>query len=303
MTRHSSTSSSSSAYMPGRVGQPGREPGGAVGQRPRPAARAWRRARPASAPDRPRPRSQAQRAVPHQAHDVDGRGAVEARQVLAERSASPVDALGSPFQPRSGARSVARTSRAGGREAEPVLAHDLQRHALVQLHLVRGVGQRLQVGVRVHVGEPGQTTSPSTSIVRRAGSSSAPTATMRSPRMPTSARNHGLPVPSITRPPRMARSSIRGCRGGTRRAARRPYTEPGQQPAVDAQHDAGDERRLVRGQERHRRGDLLRRAHAADGIPARHRSSTSGSDSSRLPQAAVRMVPGDTAFMRMPWRP
>ena len=44
--------------------------------------------------------------------------------------------------------------------------------------------------------------------------------------------------------------------------------EAGQQAAVDAQHLAGDERRLVGGQERDRRGDLLGRADAAQRIPA-----------------------------------
>ena len=54
---------------------------------------------------------------------------------------------------------------------------------------------------------PGATYLPLASTRRLAEAFSRfPTATMRSPRTPTSARNHGAPVPSTTRPPAMIRS-------------------------------------------------------------------------------------------------
>src|SRR5205085_11014015 len=50
--------------------------------------------------------------------------------------------------------------------------------------------------------KPGQTSSPSASITRAAGSvARRPAAATRPSAMPTSAVNHGLPAPSTTRPP------------------------------------------------------------------------------------------------------
>src|SRR5689334_20215919 len=58
---------------------------------------------------------------------------------------------------------------------------------------------------------PGQTKRPPASITRAAGSApSRPTAATRPSAIPTSAPNHGLPAPSITRPPRISTSSISG---------------------------------------------------------------------------------------------
>ena len=55
--------------------------------------------------------------------------------------------------------------------------------------------------------KPGATTSPLASITRFAfPSGTRPTATIRSPGIATSPRNHGLPVPSTIRPLRMTRS-------------------------------------------------------------------------------------------------
>src|SRR5688572_8741949 len=55
--------------------------------------------------------------------------------------------------------------------------------------------------------KPGATTAPRASIRRRAGApSSRPIAAIRSPRIPTSARNQGAPLPSTTRPFAMTRS-------------------------------------------------------------------------------------------------
>src|SRR5207247_8958209 len=58
--------------------------------------------------------------------------------------------------------------------------------------------------------KPGHTNSPSASMVRSAASLDRwPTAAMRSPTMPTSARTHGLPVPSINLPPLIKMSNTR----------------------------------------------------------------------------------------------
>ena len=55
--------------------------------------------------------------------------------------------------------------------------------------------------------KPGATTSREASMRRAAGASfRSPTAAMRSPAMPTSARNQAAPVPSTTRPPARIRS-------------------------------------------------------------------------------------------------
>src|SRR5581483_6525189 len=56
--------------------------------------------------------------------------------------------------------------------------------------------------------KPGVTTSPSASIVRFAAPSTRPTAATRPFRIPTSAVNDGIPVPSTTRPPFTTRSNI-----------------------------------------------------------------------------------------------
>src|SRR6266550_1975322 len=55
---------------------------------------------------------------------------------------------------------------------------------------------------------PGATTRPAASIVSRASSVTAPTATIRPARTPTSARRPGAPVPSTTVPPLITQSSI-----------------------------------------------------------------------------------------------
>jgi hypothetical protein len=55
--------------------------------------------------------------------------------------------------------------------------------------------------------KPGARYFPAASTRRFADAFSRfPTAAIRSPRMPTSPRNHGAPVPSTTRPPEMIRS-------------------------------------------------------------------------------------------------
>src|SRR2546429_6964800 len=54
---------------------------------------------------------------------------------------------------------------------------------------------------------PGATTRPDASIVRVAGSSISPMATMRPSRIPTSARRRAVPVPSMTLPPAIFTSS------------------------------------------------------------------------------------------------
>src|SRR5579875_1080237 len=56
--------------------------------------------------------------------------------------------------------------------------------------------------------KPGATVRSLASTVRRAGSSSAPTCTIRPPLIPTSARLGGAPVPSITVPSRIRTSSM-----------------------------------------------------------------------------------------------
>src|ERR1700674_1161602 len=57
---------------------------------------------------------------------------------------------------------------------------------------------------------PGVTTLPVASMTLAASPGTSPIATTRSPWMPTSARWRVAPVPSITSPPRITRSSIRG---------------------------------------------------------------------------------------------
>ena len=121
-----------------------------------------------------------------------------------------------------------------------------------------------------------------------------PTATMRSPRTPTSARNHGLPAPSMTRPPRKQRSStVRSPRRGSRRAARRPCAQARPAARRRREHHAGDEGRLVGGEEaapprpprpacRCGRADTSARRAPARRARARRRSS----------QAAVRIGAG-----------
>ena len=88
--------------------------------------------------------------------------------------------------------------------------------------------------------KPGQTKSPSASITRSAGSSTRPTAAIRPPAMPTSARYQGLPAPSITRPPRISTSSKLGLVVGreVRDELARHLRVAGEQAAVDAQHVA-----------------------------------------------------------------
>jgi hypothetical protein len=54
--------------------------------------------------------------------------------------------------------------------------------------------------------KPGATARPVASITRSALPAVAPTATIRSSRMATSATTGGLPEPSKTVPPRMSRS-------------------------------------------------------------------------------------------------
>ena len=84
---------------------------------------------------------------------------------------------GSSFQPASWRAQLLEHLVGDRRVAQPVLAEHLERHALVHLRLVRRVREQLEVGVRVHVDEPGQTNRPSASIVRAAGSPpSRPTA-------------------------------------------------------------------------------------------------------------------------------
>src|SRR5260370_15984508 len=56
--------------------------------------------------------------------------------------------------------------------------------------------------------KPGATTRPDASIVRAAGSSLSPMATMRPSRIPTSASRRAAPVPSMTLPPAIFMSSM-----------------------------------------------------------------------------------------------
>ena len=91
--------------------------------------------------------------------------------------------------------------------AELAFAEDLGGDALADLALGVAVFQQHVVGMRVHVDEAGRDDSPLASISRLAvAGGTRPTATMRSPRMATSPRNHGLPVPSTILPLRMTRS-------------------------------------------------------------------------------------------------
>ena len=71
--------------------------------------------------------------------------------------------------------------------------------------------------------KPGATTWSAASIRRRAVAfERSPTAAMRSPAMPTSARNQGAPVPSTTRPPAITRSSVPVVATGSSGEARAP---------------------------------------------------------------------------------
>ncbi len=59
---------------------------------------------------------------------------------------------------------------------------------------------------------PGTTYRPSSSITRSpVAFDRSPTAAIRPPRIPMSARNHGFPVPSSTRPPRSTMSKLWFC--------------------------------------------------------------------------------------------
>ena len=128
-------------------------------------------------------------------------------------------------------------------------------------------------------------------------------ATMRSPRTPTSARYQGLPAPSTTRAPRKQRSSIAQTSASrlSTSSSSAMRTWPGREPAVDREHGAGHERRLVGGQEEHgRRPPRPACRCARAGYQRASRSSRSGSRATRSSQAAVRIEPGATALARTP---
>ena len=55
--------------------------------------------------------------------------------------------------------------------------------------------------------KPGVTTAPSASITRFAASVTRPIRAIRPPEIATSAEKPGIPLPSITRPPRITRSN------------------------------------------------------------------------------------------------
>ena len=77
------------------------------------------------------------------------------------------------------------------------LADDVDRHSLADLALGIAVGQQALIRMRVQIDEARRhDQSFRVDLPRRRGAGQRPTATMRSPRTPTSPANHGLPVPS-----------------------------------------------------------------------------------------------------------
>ena len=77
----------------------------------------------------------------------------------------------------------------------------------------------------------------------------------------------------------------------------------GREPAVDREHGAAHEGRLVRGQEQHGGGHLSGVPMRPSGYQRASRSRRSGSRASRSSQAAVRIEPGATELARTPCRP
>ena len=115
---------------------------------------------------------------------------------------------GSPFQALSCWRSVSYDAVSERREPQTVLANYVQRDALGELDLPFGLREKLQVrnghACRRNLGR----LKGHASMTCCAGSSlRIPTLAIRPSTIPTSARTHGLPVPSINWPLRMRTSN------------------------------------------------------------------------------------------------
>ena len=155
----------------------------------------------------------ADRAVTDEERDVrPERLLVDPVEVLPERPPARRRA-GSAAAP---ARRARRPSSVRRREGLAAVARQLRRVALVEVAGERAVDEDATVRVPVRIDEPGRARpGPSQSIDRSRPSPSAtadrsPTARIRSPSTPTSARTPGAPVPSMTVPPRSRRSKGHG---------------------------------------------------------------------------------------------
>ncbi len=214
---------------------------------------------------------QPQRGVGEEVADVDGRRALEALEVLGHAAPAVVE-LGLGAVPARELRPQQRHRRVvDRRERQTVLSEHLERDALVHLAGVVGMREQLHVGVRVHVDEAGREREPvaleraARGLVDAADGDDAVAAHADVGPEPGVARavDHAGPAEAEVEHAQTSASRLSTSSSSAMR------TWPGREPAVDREHGAAHERRLVRGQEQHGGGHLVRRADAPERIPAR----------------------------------